>query len=234
MNENRFLAEIAGITNGTKVLDAGCGIGGSAIWLAKHKGADVIGVTLSKKQIEKAKKLAEENGVNDKTDFQLKDFTNTGFPENLFDVVWAIESACHITDKKKFLQEVYRLLKNKGRLIVADGFLFRYPQSESEKRTYKDFLDGLILPNLANVNQFRKDMESVGFKDIKFWDKTKEIEPSSKILYRRVKLFYPLAQFFNFLRIIPDLFIRNSKAGLAQYKLVKSGLTGYGIFYGEK
>ena len=234
LNENRLLAEIAGITNGTKVLDAGCGIGGSAIWLAKHKGADVVGITLSEKQIEMARKVAEENGVSSKTEFQLKDFVNTGFPDNLFDVVWAIESVCHITDKKKILQEAYRLLKNKGRLVVADGFLLRYPQSEAEKRTYKDFLDGLILPNLANANQFIKDMESVGFKNIKFLDKTREVEPSSKILYRRVKLFYPLAQFLNFLKIIPDLLIRNSKAGIAQYKLVKSGLAGYGVFYGEK
>lgn len=234
INENRFLAELAGITTGTKVLDAGCGIGGSAIWLAKNKGASVVGITLSERQLEKARELAEKHGVSNKTEFYLKDFTNTEFPDDSFDVVWAIESVCHVEDKKVFLREAYRLLKSGGKVMVADGFLWRESQSELEKSIYKDFLAGLVLPNLANVEQFRNDMKLIGFGNVKFLDKTKETEPSSRILYRRVKLFYPIAKFLNFLRIIPDLLIKNSKAGLAQWKLVKSGLGGYGVFYGEK
>lgn len=119
-------------------------------------------------------------------------------------------------------------------MVVADGFLWRNPQYEQEESVYSDFLEGLVLPNLANKDQFRTDMEVVGFKNVKFWDKSKEAEPSSKILYRRVKWFYPIAKFLNFLRIVPDLLIKNNKAGLAQWKLVKSGLGGYGVFYGEK
>ena len=234
LNENRFLMEAVGITEGAKVLDAGCGIGGSAIWLAKNKKVHVVGITLSERQLEKAKKLAMENGVSDKTEFYLNDFVNTGFPEHSFDVVWAEESSCYAENKKVFLQEAYRILRRGGKVIVADGFLYREPQSEQEENLYRDFLDGLVLPNLANIKQFRTDMEAVGFRNIKFWDKTKETEPSSKIMYRRVKLFYPLAKFFNFLHIIPDLLINNSKAGLAQWGLVKSGLGGYGVFYGEK
>jgi len=234
LNENQFLAEIAGITAGIKVLDAGCGIGGSAIWLVKNKGANVVGITLSERQVEKAKELAVENSVSDKTEFRLKDFTDTGFPDNSFDVVWAIESVCHAEDKKVFLREAYRILRKGGKLVVADGFLWRKPQSEIEENIYKDFLEGLVLPNLLNVDQFREDVRAAGFRDMKFWDKTKEIEPSSKILYRRVKWFYPIARLLNFLRIIPDLLIKNSKSGLAQRKLVKCGLGGYGVFYGEK
>ena len=234
LNENKFLAEITQIRRETRVLDAGCGIGGSAIWLAKNRGAYVVGVTLSKRQAEKAKELAQKHGIDKKTEFYIKDFLNTGFLNNSFDVIWALESVCYSEDKKMFLKEAFRLLKSGGRLVVADGFLWKEPQLLEEKKIYKDFLKGLMLPNIAKVDRFRNDMETVGFRNIKFWDKTAETKPSSKILYRRILLFYPIAKILNLLHIIPNLLIKNSMAGLAQWRLVKRGLGGYGVFYGEK
>jgi len=233
-NQNKFLADVAGINADDKVLDAGCGVGGSAIWLAKNKGARVVGITISQRQLQKAKKLADLHGVGDEVEFYLTDYTNTKFPNESFDVVWGIESICHAEVKKHFLQEAYRILKIGGRLIVADGFLLREPQSEREKKILQDFLDGFALLNLARVDQFKSAIESVGFTNIKFWDKTKEVEPSSKIMYKKVKLFYPLAKILNFLHIIPDLLIKNNNAGIAQRELLKSGLGGYGVFYAEK
>jgi len=41
-NENSFLAERVGVNPGDWVLDAGCGVGGSGIWLAQHKGAQLL------------------------------------------------------------------------------------------------------------------------------------------------------------------------------------------------
>ncbi|KKU04349.1 hypothetical protein A2Z63_00340 [Candidatus Giovannonibacteria bacterium RIFCSPLOWO2_02_44_8] len=37
LNENKFLADILHISSGAKILDAGCSIGGSAIWLATQE-----------------------------------------------------------------------------------------------------------------------------------------------------------------------------------------------------
>lgn len=234
LNENRFLAEKTGITTDTKVLDAGCGIGGSAIWLAKNKEARVVGITLSTRQMKKAKELAKKHGVSNKVEFYTKNFLDTGFPTGSFDVVWAIESVCYSVEKKMFLREAYRVLKNSGKLIVADGFLCREPQLKKEEKIYKDFLEGLVLPNLVYVDEFNSDMKTTGFKNIKFWDKTTEVKPSSKIIYERVLLFYPMTKLLHFLRIIPNVLMKNSKAGLAQWKLWKSGLVEYGVFYGEK
>ena len=233
LNENKFLAELSGVTSGMKVLDAGCGIGGSAIWLAKNRGARVTGITLSKRQLEKTKELAEKHGVTHKVEFYLKDFTNTEFPDDSFDVVWAIESVCHAVDKKMFLKEAYRILKKGGRIVVADGFLRRKP-NPSEEIAYKNFLEGFVLPGLASADTFREEMTEVGFKDVRFLDKTEKVKPSSRIMYRRVWLFYPIAKFLHWLHIIPDILMGNNKSGITQWKLVKSGLCSYGVFYGEK
>jgi cyclopropane fatty-acyl-phospholipid synthase-like methyltransferase len=55
-NTNRILAEIAHINPNEKVLDIGCGVGGSAVCFAKERGANVIGIDINKTHIEMAKK----------------------------------------------------------------------------------------------------------------------------------------------------------------------------------
>src|SRR3989338_7530437 len=54
--ENEILAEKAGINKEDFILDAGCGVGGSSIFLAKKYGCKVVGITLSQKQKEVADK----------------------------------------------------------------------------------------------------------------------------------------------------------------------------------
>jgi len=71
------------------VLDAGCGVGGSAIWLAREKGAHVTGITITPHQVDAANKNAQRHKVADKVRFERRDFTATGYPDASFDVVWA-------------------------------------------------------------------------------------------------------------------------------------------------
>src|SRR5438067_4251267 len=92
LNINKVLTDLANIKEGEKVLDAGCGIGGSSLWLATQRNCQVTGISLSEKQINKANAFAQEAGVADKAKFERKDFSNTGYPAESFDVVWAIES----------------------------------------------------------------------------------------------------------------------------------------------
>eukprot|EP00747_Dinoflagellata_sp_TGD_P207952 gnl/TRDRNA2_/TRDRNA2_81482_c0_seq1.p1 gnl/TRDRNA2_/TRDRNA2_81482_c0~~gnl/TRDRNA2_/TRDRNA2_81482_c0_seq1.p1 ORF type:complete len:495 (+),score=79.40 gnl/TRDRNA2_/TRDRNA2_81482_c0_seq1:63-1547(+) len=102
------------------VLDVGCGIGGTSRYLAKRllPDASVTGITLSEKQVRRATELAKEQEVPN-VKFQVMDALNMGFPDNSFDLVWACESGEHMPDKVKYVNEMLRVLKPNGKLIIA-------------------------------------------------------------------------------------------------------------------
>src|SRR3989344_7033597 len=142
LETNKFLSEKVKLSKNDFVLDAGCGIGGSSIWIAKNIGAKVVGITLSKRQAEKALSLAKKNEIENLVSFSVMDYLKTNFSDETFDVVWAIESVCYTPDKSNFLHEAQRILKKGGRVIVGDGFLLREPRNEKERKIVDDFTDG--------------------------------------------------------------------------------------------
>ncbi len=234
LNVNKFLAETANIKSSDVVLDAGCGIGGSAIWLAKNYHTKVVGITISDKQLEEAKNLSRKNKVDLVVNFYKRDFLNSGFKNESFNIVWAIESVCHAVDKKDFLKEAHRLLKSGGRLIVDDGFLLRQANDEREKKDLSAFLEGMALSNLAPESEFKKSLEEVGFKNIKIYDKVNETLPSTKKIYKMSIFSYPVAWITEKLHLTPSLLTKNNLAGITQYRIIKNGMMGHRVFYAEK
>ena len=103
-----------------KVLDVGCGVGGSSRYIARALGtsSEVTGITLSPNQVKRATELAEEqNTPNAK--FQVMNALEMDFPDNSFDIVWACESGEHMPDKKKYIDEMMRVLKPGGKFVMA-------------------------------------------------------------------------------------------------------------------
>mmetsp|Transcript_9362 Transcript_9362/g.42621 ORF Transcript_9362/g.42621 Transcript_9362/m.42621 type:complete len:426 (+) Transcript_9362:183-1460(+) len=103
-----------------KVLDVGCGIGGTSRHIAKTFGPDtrVTGITLSPKQVERATELAAEQNLPNAS-FRVMNALAMDFPDDTFDLVWACESGEHMPDKKKYVEEMVRVLKPGGRLVIA-------------------------------------------------------------------------------------------------------------------
>ncbi|MDD5469004.1 MAG: methyltransferase domain-containing protein [Anaerolineales bacterium] len=180
---NAVLAERAAIQAGDQVLDAGCGVGGSAIWLAKHRGARVAGITLVQRQLEFARRFAREEGVLSEVDFLAADFTRTPFAGQSFDVIWAIESACHALDKADFINEAARLLKPGGRLVVADGFQSKPQLTPEEHDLLHSWLSSWVVPHLATPESFFASLRQAGFKKIDYQNVTENVMPFSLRLY---------------------------------------------------
>src|SRR5215210_1317616 len=90
LNMNRVLADRAGIQPSARVLDAGCGVGGSSIWLAQARGAMVVGITPVASQVARARAFSATRKLSERIAFEQADYTNTPFPDASFDVVWAL------------------------------------------------------------------------------------------------------------------------------------------------
>lgn len=102
-----------------KILDIGCGMGGSSLYLAKHCHAWVTGITLSPKQVEIATRKAKETQAKN-VFFKVEDALSLeSFSDHSFDIIWSLESCEQFFDKDLFIKQAYRVLKPGGKLLLA-------------------------------------------------------------------------------------------------------------------
>lgn len=231
---NEVMMEAAAISSTDKVLDAGCGIGGSSIFIAEKIGCNVTGISLSEKQISKAKELALERRVEDKVKFEVMNYCTTNFPDKSFDVIWGCESICYADDKDQFIKEAYRLLKPGGRLIVADGFVTHFKNNDHP--TIRNWIDGWQVNYLESPARFQQFMNETGFTNICYRNISKFTAHSSRRLYK----FYFLANLYllwktmTFSNRATETQKKNIAACKHQYHGMKQGLWQYGLIVGTK
>lgn len=232
-NENKFVSDVLGIRNGTVVLDAGCGIGGTSIYISRRTGAIVNGITLSKTQVKFATKFAAEQGAKT-VSFTIQDFTKTSYPGVSFDYVFAIESSCN-SDRRKLIREAYRLLKPGGKLFIADYYRSSKPMGLLQRIFVKWFLQGWKLTPLAKADLIEQNIKVVGFSTVK------TIDATSSMIRSSVRLFLMCLMV-----LIPDIFnsmvrkgiltieMYNTLASTVQYYLFKKNYLKYIILVAIK
>ena len=221
---NEKLAELGQINPGDKVLDAGCGVGGSSFWLAENKGATVTGITPVHTQVEKANELKDKRNLDGNVSFKVADYRNTPFESESFDVVWACESVCHAPDKADFYNEAYRLLKPGGRLVMAEYFRAGRPLNERGEKLLSRWLQGWAIGDIDSRDEHASHITNAGFSHHQLLDVTERIEPSLRRLYRMSSLLYPLAIFFVNTRIRTATQHGNVVGAVTQYKALEGEL----------
>jgi tocopherol O-methyltransferase len=225
-NQFKQVIEKSNIKKNIKVLDAGCGVGGGAIYIARHTGARVTGITISPDQVTEARDNAKQADVDQLTEFLLADYTKMPFTDQSFDVVFAVESACYAYPKELFLKEAHRVLKAGGTLVISDGYTIRKPKSEEEKKIILHFCAGWRLKELIGVERMTQAIKSCGFSRIASVDKTPEVQPS----LLRMKWLIMLAKPLLWLGIIRD----NVQSMQASIDGVERGLMGYYLHVARK
>lgn len=108
------VADLGLCVEGQKVLDLGTGTGVLPRNMYKY-GAEWTGTDISPEQIEQAKRLAEEAGMD--IEFRTVPAENIDYPDGSFDVVTACQCFWYF-DHEKIAPELHRILKKGGRLVI--------------------------------------------------------------------------------------------------------------------
>lgn len=233
-NTNRILANRAAIGVGQRVLDAGCGVGGSSFWLAQNRGASVVGITPVESQLLQAERAAAARGLSGCTVFVCADYTDTPFPDSSFDVVWALESVCHAPDKSLFYREAARLLCPGGRLVMAEYLRTDRPLPDPDERLLHGWLDGWAIPDLDSASAHREHANAAGLTEVMIEDVTAHMRSSLQRLYRLALVSYPAAVILRWLGVRSASQHGNVLGALRQYQALERGLWFYGILSAVK
>ncbi|HNR07348.1 MAG TPA: methyltransferase domain-containing protein [Saprospiraceae bacterium] len=233
-NMNRVMAGKAGMDASDLVLDAGCGQGGSALWLATHIGCVIQGISLVPHQVEMANRVAKARGLENKARFYIQDYAKTGFPEESFTVIWACESLCHAPEKKAFYQEAFRLLKPGGRLVVAEYIRKGRNNAVQDENILQNWFSGWSMPDLDTWQEHWDHMREAGFTRIQHEDITGHVSPSLHRLFKMSKRLLGLGKFLHLVRIRNHIRHRNQVASISQYVALTKNLWNYYIYTASK
>ena len=179
----------AHVENATRMVDVGCGIGGSSRHIARKFQCTTEGITLSPYQAQRGNELAQEQALQEKCRFQVADALEMPFADNTFDLVWSLESGEHMPDKPQFVRELFRVAQPGGRIIIVT-WCHRDLQpgetelTKSELRLLRKINRAYYLPQWCSVQDYVDLLKNMGAKDIQREDWSYIIAPFWKAVIR--------------------------------------------------
>jgi len=176
------------------IVDFGCGVGGTLFHLARRlPQARLTGLTVSRRQVQVAERMAARLGLAARCSFRLADFQVADLPERAAAIV-AVESFAHSASAEAFLANAARHLGEGAPLVVVDDFLAAPEPTLSpvQKARVEEMRSGWRIPSLCTVESFVAAAERHGFEALVTRDLTPLTRPGSRLRDRLTAVLSPL------------------------------------------
>jgi tocopherol O-methyltransferase len=151
-------ARLSDVRQGLRVLDVGCGHGGTCVYFARRYGCHAEGITLSRKQVLLAKKNARRAGVEALTRFLVADVETHVFPTGVVDLLWNMESSEHFRDKPDYFLRAARSLRPRGRLMLAAW------TGSMQKPSVRAVANAFLCPSLQTTEDYERQIARSGLR----------------------------------------------------------------------
>jgi len=220
------LATLANVPEGAAVLDIGCGMGASSLYLARRYKARATGITISPVQVEMARKAASAAHVD--AQFLLMDAEALNFPQ-LFDILWSIESISHYHDRRSFFADAVRLLKPGGVFALTDWFK-KAKLSAAQTRKFIQPIERGMLVELETMDDYESYLVASGLQIVHRQELTRQCAKTWELSLDivRNKSFWILAAKYG------ENFLKYLRAFQAVRAAFNSGNFVYGLFVARK
>jgi tocopherol O-methyltransferase len=182
----RLCAEAA-IAPGSRVLDVGCGMGGSSLYLAREKACRIRGLTLSRVQWLWATLAAWRERQGRNVRFRCCDVEQVDLPPGSFEVVWSIECTEHLFDKAAFFRRAADWLVPGGRVAICAWLGGPEPHSVQVAEQIRAVCEGFLCPSLGTRAEYLAWMEEAGLEPVACHDWTGKIAQTWEICERRLR-----------------------------------------------
>lgn len=210
---------------GQHYCDIGCGYGATAERLATSYDLEIIGLTISNEQYARA---AQRTGS---VRFLLCDWLHNDLANQSVDGAYAIESTEHMSDKQRFFDETYRVVKPGGKLVVCVWLASDSPRPWEVRQLLEPICREGQLPGMGTREEYVDFAARAGFELHSFEDISGQVRRTWDVCLLRLVKRLATDSFYR--RLVASSRTRNRSFALSLPRLMLAYRTGamrYGLF----
>lgn len=236
LEATQTLAELCHIGEGAHVLDVGCGVGVTPIWIAGQYRCRVVGVDISARMVERSRERARREGVGDTVEFRPADAQNLPFDDAVFDAVITESVTSFPEDKQRAVGEYVRVTKPGGYVGLNESVWLKTPPPQEIVAWVSQDVGANVQPLTADA--WVGMLLGAGLTDITAKSFRVNTQEEAKGLLRR----YGLGESLRIMGRMLSLYVKSPAyrkfvRGVRESGVIPADLDeyfGYGLFVGRK